>query len=190
MSPTAFFSMRLCVFCHFNIQGLLVVREHVAEFIRKRDGMGNIDPNCIFLTGTSLLRVSCMAFCRFAQLPLFCRSDGASPAIQCILNTVIRSPNDGIMLPIPQVRLSCFRRFETNVSYSASVFSILFIVQVWLCMAAKRFRTIWMKRIIGKCTLTSWKCCIAKQRCVLSRRALVALISLNIFCVLFQSLCV
>jgi len=63
-----------------NSQGLPVVRKQVAEFISRRDGFPS-DPDSIFLT------------------------DGASPAVQKILTLIIRSPTDGIMIPIPQYPL-------------------------------------------------------------------------------------
>lgn len=63
-----------------NSQGLSVVRQQVAEFIERRDGYPS-NPDNIFLT------------------------DGASPAVQLCLRLLIRSPNDGIMIPIPQYPL-------------------------------------------------------------------------------------
>lgn len=64
-------------------QGLAMVRDHVSRFIEKRDGvpLGTIDPTTIFLT------------------------DGASPAVQLMLKSIIRDGNDGIMIPIPQYPL-------------------------------------------------------------------------------------
>jgi len=61
-------------------QGLPFVRRSIAEFIERRDGFP-CDPNNIFLY------------------------DGASPAVQSILKLLIRKPNDGIMIPIPQYPL-------------------------------------------------------------------------------------
>lgn len=57
------------------------VRAEVAKFIEDRDGVGPSDPNMIFLT------------------------DGASPAVRLGLNAIIRNPNDGILVPIPQYPL-------------------------------------------------------------------------------------
>jgi alanine transaminase len=61
-------------------KGLRFIREAVAEFIRKRDGIG-ADPEAIFLT------------------------DGASKGVQTILKLLLASPPDGIMIPIPQYPL-------------------------------------------------------------------------------------
>jgi alanine transaminase len=63
-------------------QGLRGVREHVAEFIKNRDHLSvDISPDDIFLT------------------------DGASPAVQYVLQVIIRGNSDGIMIPIPQYPL-------------------------------------------------------------------------------------
>lgn len=62
--------------------GFKFVRERVAKFIENRDQTGaEVDPNNIWL------------------------SDGASQAIALLFTTIIRDPNDGIMIPIPQYPL-------------------------------------------------------------------------------------
>ena len=61
-------------------QGIEIVREEIAEFITKRDGV-KASSKDIFL------------------------SDGASPAAQMILRSLIRSKADGVMVPIPQYPL-------------------------------------------------------------------------------------
>merc|ERR1719197_330403 len=63
-----------------NSKGLPFVRRDVADFIEKRDGYP-ANPDHIFL------------------------SDGASPAVKAALKMLIRSPKDGIMIPIPQYPL-------------------------------------------------------------------------------------
>jgi alanine transaminase len=59
-------------------QGVLCVREEVARFITARDGHA-ASPENIFLT------------------------DGASPAVQMLIRALVRSEEDTIMIPIPQV---------------------------------------------------------------------------------------
>ena len=61
-----------------NSQGLLGVRQHVADYIAARDGHPAYTGN-IFLT------------------------NGASAGIEMVLNALISSDHDGIMIPIPQV---------------------------------------------------------------------------------------
>jgi aspartate/methionine/tyrosine aminotransferase len=61
-------------------KGLRFVREAVAAFIRERDGI-DADPEAIYLT------------------------DGASKGVQSALRILIASPNDGIMIPMPQYPL-------------------------------------------------------------------------------------
>jgi aspartate/methionine/tyrosine aminotransferase len=61
-------------------KGVRFVREAVAEFIRKRDGI-EADPEAIYLT------------------------DGASKGVQAALRILIGAPSDGIMIPIPQYPL-------------------------------------------------------------------------------------
>ena len=61
-------------------KGVLFIREAVAEFIRQRDGV-SADPEAIFLT------------------------DGGSKGVQMILNLLLGSPTDGVMIPIPQYPL-------------------------------------------------------------------------------------
>ncbi len=61
-------------------KGVRMIREAVAEFIKRRDGI-DADPDAIFLT------------------------DGASKGVQAALRMLISGPNDGIMIPIPQYPL-------------------------------------------------------------------------------------
>ncbi|CAH9107465.1 unnamed protein product [Cuscuta epithymum] len=61
-------------------RGIPGVRKEVADFIERRDGYPS-DAELIFLT------------------------DGASKGVAQILNTIIRNPNDGILVPVPQYPL-------------------------------------------------------------------------------------
>ena len=61
-------------------RGVRFIREAVAEFILERDHIG-VDPDAIFLT------------------------DGASKGVQTILRLLLASPQDGILVPIPQYPL-------------------------------------------------------------------------------------
>jgi aspartate/methionine/tyrosine aminotransferase len=61
-------------------KGVKLVRDAVAEFIQRRDGIP-ADPEAIYLT------------------------DGASKGVQAALRILISGPNDGIMIPIPQYPL-------------------------------------------------------------------------------------
>jgi alanine transaminase len=61
-------------------KGVKMIREAVAAFIRERDGIPT-DPESIYLT------------------------DGASKGVQLALRLLIASPEDGIMIPIPQYPL-------------------------------------------------------------------------------------
>ena len=61
-------------------RGVRFVREAVADFITRRDGIP-ADPEAIYLT------------------------DGASKGVQAALRVLIGGPNDGIMIPIPQYPL-------------------------------------------------------------------------------------
>ena len=61
-------------------KGLKVVREAVADFIKRRDGIAS-DPEAIYLT------------------------DGASKGVQAALRILIADTADGIMIPIPQYPL-------------------------------------------------------------------------------------
>ncbi|PKL26362.1 MAG: aminotransferase class I/II [Spirochaetae bacterium HGW-Spirochaetae-3] len=61
-------------------KGLKVVRDAVASFITRRDGIA-ADPDAIFLT------------------------DGASKGVQAALRLMLAGPDDGIMIPIPQYPL-------------------------------------------------------------------------------------
>lgn len=63
-----------------NSQGVQVVREEVAAFLQKRDGHA-AHPEHIFLT------------------------DGASPAVQMCLSSIIRNSDDAVMIPLPQYPL-------------------------------------------------------------------------------------
>ncbi|KNC50429.1 alanine aminotransferase 2 [Thecamonas trahens ATCC 50062] len=60
--------------------GIPYVRQKVAQFIEERDGYPS-DPEAIFIT------------------------DGASPGISTVIQSLIRGPNDGILLPVPQYPL-------------------------------------------------------------------------------------
>jgi aspartate/methionine/tyrosine aminotransferase len=62
-------------------QGLPLVRNEVAEYITNRDGQSPASPDQIFL------------------------SDGASSGIKLILELLVRSSADGVMVPIPQYPL-------------------------------------------------------------------------------------
>ena len=61
--------------------GIPLVRETVANYIAKEDGVSAPSTDHIFLT------------------------EGASQGVHMILNTMITSPNDSIMIPIPQYPL-------------------------------------------------------------------------------------
>eukprot|EP01083_Nonionella_stella_P206201 750184_1 len=61
-------------------QGYMSVREHVAQFIKERDGHP-ANPNDIFL------------------------SDGASQSVKMALQMCISDPSDGVLIPIPQYPL-------------------------------------------------------------------------------------
>lgn len=61
-------------------KGVKLIREAVADFIRERDGIPT-DPEAIYLT------------------------DGASKGVQLALRLLIASPEDGIMIPLPQYPL-------------------------------------------------------------------------------------
>lgn len=61
-------------------KGLRVVRQAIAGFIAKRDGI-QTDPDAIYLT------------------------DGASKGVQSVLRVLVASDSDGIMIPIPQYPL-------------------------------------------------------------------------------------
>ena len=61
-------------------KGVRFIREAVAAFIRERDGI-ETDAECIYLT------------------------DGASKGVQTALRILLSSPNDGVMIPIPQYPL-------------------------------------------------------------------------------------
>merc|ERR1712137_37791 len=65
-------------YCHS--QGAEIVRKEVADFIGARDGYA-ADPSLIYMT------------------------NGASSGVDSLLKLMIRDPNDGIMIPIPQYPL-------------------------------------------------------------------------------------
>jgi aspartate/methionine/tyrosine aminotransferase len=62
-------------------RGIPIIREHIAEALRKRDDGAPADPAKIFL------------------------SNGASEAVKTVLSLLIRSKNDGVLIPIPQYPL-------------------------------------------------------------------------------------
>jgi len=64
-----------------NSKGYQFVREKVAEFIRKRDGLDKCDADNIYLT------------------------NGASEGVRLAFSLLIRDQKDGIMVPIPQYPL-------------------------------------------------------------------------------------
>jgi aspartate/methionine/tyrosine aminotransferase len=61
-------------------KGVELVRQHVAEFIKERDGHPS-DPESIFLT------------------------NGASEGVKTVINMLVRDERDGVMIPIPQYPL-------------------------------------------------------------------------------------
>ncbi|CAH7684543.1 pyridoxal phosphate-dependent transferase [Phakopsora pachyrhizi] len=61
-------------------KGVPVIRQHVAEFLQERDGFP-ADPETIYLTA------------------------GASSGVSNILQLILSSPSDGVMIPIPQYPL-------------------------------------------------------------------------------------
>lgn len=71
-------------------QGVEIVRKEVAAFIEERDGY-KASPSNVFLT------------------------DGASPAVQMLIRSLIRTEYDTIMIPIPQV---CRKRCYTARSWN------------------------------------------------------------------------
>jgi len=76
-----------------NSAGVQVVREDIARYIEKRDGIGKVDPANIYM------------------------STGASGAIVALLKMLVRGPHDGIMIPIPQYPLysACLAEFNATV---------------------------------------------------------------------------
>jgi alanine transaminase len=64
-----------------NSKGYQYAREKVADFINKRDNVSNADAKNIYLT------------------------NGAGEGVKLVFNMLIRGPNDGIMIPIPQYPL-------------------------------------------------------------------------------------
>lgn len=72
-------SSRLGAYSHS--QGIPLIREEVAQFIKERDGGVHANASDLYLT------------------------DGASPAARTLLSLVIRGPKDGVMVPVPQYPL-------------------------------------------------------------------------------------
>jgi alanine transaminase len=62
-------------------QGVPVVRQEVAKFIARRDGVAPIDPDEVFLT------------------------DGASAGVKLVMQTLISGPDDAVLVPVPQYPL-------------------------------------------------------------------------------------
>jgi alanine transaminase len=73
-------SMGGSVGAYSHSQGIPLIRQRIAEFIKKRDGF-DANPDHIFLTA------------------------GASPGVQMVLQTIIAHEHVGIMIPIPQYPL-------------------------------------------------------------------------------------
>lgn len=64
-------------------KGVPIIRQHVAEFIEKRDGFP-ADPEHIYLTS------------------------GASSGVSSVMNILVQNASTGIMIPIPQYPLCTF----------------------------------------------------------------------------------
>lgn len=64
-----------------NSKGWIYVRQTVADFIRRRDNVDFADFEDIYLT------------------------NGASEAVRIAFKMLIRNPNDGVLVPIPQYPL-------------------------------------------------------------------------------------
>ena len=64
-----------------NSKGWQYVRQNVADFINRRDNVCDANPENIYLT------------------------NGASEAVRTSMQALIRNPNDGILIPIPQYPL-------------------------------------------------------------------------------------
>ena len=76
-----------------NSAGVPIIREDVARYIEKRDGIGSVSPDNIIL------------------------STGASGSITTLLKMLVNGPQDGIMIPIPQYPLysACLAEFNATV---------------------------------------------------------------------------
>jgi len=76
-----------------NSAGVQVIREDIARYIEQRDGIGKVDPSDVVM------------------------STGASGGIVALLKMLVRGPNDGIMIPIPQYPLysACLAEFNATV---------------------------------------------------------------------------
>lgn len=76
-----------------NSAGVQVIRDDIARFIEKRDGIGSVDPDDVVM------------------------STGASGSIVALLKMMVRGPDDGIMIPIPQYPLysACLAEFNATV---------------------------------------------------------------------------
>lgn len=61
--------------------GVPLVRQEVADFIARRDGLASVDAGNIYLT------------------------DGASSGVKTVMQTLIRGPGDAVMVPVPQYPL-------------------------------------------------------------------------------------
>lgn len=62
-------------------KGVAAVRRDVADFVERRDGLGGVDPDAVFLT------------------------NGASQGIHRLLQMVIRDSSDAVLVPVPQYPL-------------------------------------------------------------------------------------
>lgn len=73
--------------------GVRIIREDIARFIEKRDGVGTVDPNNVYM------------------------STGASGSITTLLKMIVKGPETGIMIPIPQYPLysACLAEFNATV---------------------------------------------------------------------------
>jgi hypothetical protein len=100
-------SMKGGLGAYTHSKGLLYVREAVARFLLKRDGFSS-DPENIFLT------------------------DGASPAIKSAISMLVKTPQDGVMLPNPQYPLYSATMDEVNAHFFLNVYFALFSSRVTL----------------------------------------------------------
>lgn len=76
-----------------NSAGVQVIRDDIARYIEQRDGIGSVNSENVVM------------------------STGASGAIVALLKMLVRGPNDGIMIPIPQYPLysACLAEFNATV---------------------------------------------------------------------------
>ena len=88
-------------------QGLPLIREQVAEYITNRDQQGAASPNQIFLSdgASSGFFPHPSSFVWFSLLNLLLLSPPPHTGIKLILELLIRSSSDGVMVPIPQYPL-------------------------------------------------------------------------------------